>query len=55
MGTFDFEALDFVDEEAATVYHFPRNENCEMVSGKTMVRYLFGFIVAPNNTQLTKN
>jgi hypothetical protein len=31
IGTFDFEALEFVDSDKEQVYHFPRDNHCDMV------------------------
>lgn len=31
VGTFDWDALEFVESDDDRVYHFPRNEHCEMV------------------------
>jgi hypothetical protein len=31
VGRFDFHELDFVDTDKAQVYHFPRDNHCDMV------------------------
>lgn len=33
IGTFDFEVFEFIDPENDRIYHFPRDNHCEMVMG----------------------
>ncbi|GBF92520.1 hypothetical protein Rsub_04624 [Raphidocelis subcapitata] len=31
IGTFDFEALEFIEPDSERVYHFPRDNHCQMI------------------------